>query len=82
MSQVDGVAHVKVSGAEQPAIRVQRRTRRCSQSMGLSMEDVRSAIAATNNLSPVGAVEADKQQITLSTNDQLRKPEDYGAHGR
>jgi len=78
MSQVDGVAQVQVSGAEQPAVRV-RVNPTLLQSMGLSMEDVRSAIDATNNLSPVGAVEADKQQITLSTNDQLRKPEDYGA---
>ena len=78
MSQIDGVAQVQVSGAEQPAVRV-RVNPTLLQSMGLSMEDVRSAIDATNNLSPVGAVEADEQQITLDTNDQLRNAADYGA---
>ena len=78
ISQVDGVAQVDVSGAEQPAIRV-RVNPTLLASMGLSLEEVRSAIEAANTLSPVGAVEADKQQITLDTNDQLRKPEDYGA---
>ena len=78
ISQVDGVAQVDVSGAEQPAIRV-RVNPTLLASMGLSLEEVRSAIEAANTLSPVGAVDADKQQITLDTNDQLRKPEDYGA---
>ncbi len=78
ISQVDGVAQVEVSGAEQPAIRV-RANPTLLASMGLSMEEVRSAIDAANAISPVGAVEADKQQITLDTNSQLRKPEDYGA---
>jgi multidrug efflux pump len=78
MSQIDGVAQVEVSGAEQPAIRV-RVNPTLLASMGLSMEEVRSTIDAANAVSPVGAVEADKQQITLDTNDQLRKPEDYGA---
>jgi multidrug efflux pump subunit AcrB len=78
MSQIDGVAQVEVSGAEQPAIRV-RVNPTLLASMGLSMEEVRSVIDAANAVSPVGAVEADKQQITLDTNDQLRKPEEYGA---
>ena len=45
MSQIDGVAQVEVSGAEQPAIRV-RVNPTLLASMGLSMEEVRSAIDA------------------------------------
>ena len=78
ISQVDGVAEVDVSGAEQPAIRV-RVNPRLLASMGLSLEEVRSAIEAANTVAPVGSVEGDKQEITLDTNDQLREPEDYGA---
>jgi multidrug efflux pump len=78
LSQVDGVAQVEVSGAEQPAIRV-RVNPSLLASMGLSLEEVRSAIEAANAIAPVGAVDADKQEITLETNDQLREPEDYGA---
>ncbi len=78
ISQVDGVAQVDVRGAEQPAIRV-RVNPRLLASMGLSLEEVRSAIQAANAIAPVGSVEGDNQEITLDTNDQLREPEDYGA---
>src|SRR5437588_1940994 len=43
LSQVDGVAEVSVNGAEQPAIRV-RVNPIALASMGLNMEDVRTAI--------------------------------------
>jgi multidrug efflux pump len=78
IAQVDGVAEVDVSGAEQPAIRVRVNPTLLS-SMGLSLEEVRSAIEGANAVAPVGAVEGRTQEITLDTNEQLRKPEDYGA---
>ncbi len=78
ISQVPGVAQVEVSGAEQPAIRV-RVNPTLLASMGLSMEEVRSAIAEANAVAPVGAVDGDKQAITIDTNTQLRAAKDYGA---
>jgi len=78
ISQVPGVAQVEVSGAEQPAIRV-RVNPTLLASMGLSMEEVRSAIAAANAVAPVGAVDGDRQAISIDTNAQLRDPKDYGA---
>ncbi len=78
LSQVPGVAQVEVSGAEQPAIRV-RVNPTLLASMGLSMEEVRSAIAAANAITPVGVVEGDAQTMTIDTNTQLRDPKDYGA---
>jgi multidrug efflux pump len=78
ISQVDGVAQVDVSGAEQPAIRV-RVNPTLLASMGLSMEEVRSAIDAANAIQPVGSVEGDKQEISLEVNRQMREPADYGA---
>ncbi len=78
LSQVPGVAQVEVSGAEQPAIRV-RVNPTLLASMGLSMEEVRSAIAAANAITPVGVIEGDAQTMTIDTNTQLRDPKDYGA---
>ncbi|KAB2942627.1 MAG: efflux RND transporter permease subunit [Hyphomicrobium sp.] len=78
ISQVPGVAQVEVTGAEQPAIRV-RVNPTLLASMGLSMEEVRSAIAAANAVAPVGVVDGDRQTMTIDTNTQLRDPKDYGA---
>jgi multidrug efflux pump len=78
ISQVPGVAQVEVSGAEQPAIRV-RVNPTLLASMGLSMEEVRSAIDEANAIAPVGAVDGDKQAITIEANTQLRAAKDYGA---
>src|SRR4029079_16053432 len=78
ISQVAGVAQVEVSGAEQPAIRV-RVNPTLLASMGLSMEEVRSAISEANAVAPVGSVDGDKQAITIDTNTQLRAAKDYGA---
>ena len=78
ISQVPGVAQVEVSGAEQPAVRV-RVNPTLLASMGLSMEEVRTAIAEANAVAPVGSVDGDKQAITIDTNRQLRDAKDYGA---
>ena len=51
LSQVDGVADVTVAGAEQPAIRVRVDPARLA-AMGLSLEDVRTAIANANARRP------------------------------
>ena len=76
ISQIDGVAEVSVSGAEQPAIRV-RVNPVAIASMGVSMEDVRMAIANANAVSPVGTFDGPKLARTVGTNDQLRDPRDY-----
>ena len=71
ISQVEGVADVTVSGADQPATRMQVDPTLVA-SMGVSFEDVKSAVAAANDLSPIGSVDADKQAIMLDTNAQMR----------
>jgi hydrophobe/amphiphile efflux-1 (HAE1) family protein len=76
LSQVEGVAEVSVNGAEQPAVRV-RVNPIALASMGLSMEDVRTAIANTNGIGPIGAFDGSERTITISTNDQLRDRSDY-----
>src|SRR5204863_4674917 len=76
ISQVDGVAEVTVSGAEQPAIRV-RVNPVALASIGLGMDDVRAAIVNSNAAGPNGAFDGPQQVQTIATNDQLRKAADY-----
>ncbi|MGA0596411.1 efflux RND transporter permease subunit [Enterovirga sp. CN4-39] len=76
IAQVEGVAEVNVSGAEQPAIRVRIDPQRLA-AMGLSLEAVRSAVAAANTQSPLGAFNGNDQGITIETNGQLSTPEEY-----
>ena len=78
LSQVDGVAEVNVSGAEQPAVRV-RVNPIALASMGLAMEDVRTAIANTNSIGPVGVFDGNDRAVTLGTNGQLQTVPEYDA---
>jgi multidrug efflux pump len=76
LSQVDGVADVTVAGSEQPAIRVSVDPARLS-AMGLSLEDVRTAISNSNAAGPLGSFDGNKRAVTIGINDQLRKVDEY-----
>jgi len=76
LSQVDGVAEVSVNGAEQPAIRI-RVNPIAIASMGLSMEDVRNAVANANATGPLGTFDGDDRAVTIATNDQIRVASHY-----
>jgi hydrophobe/amphiphile efflux-1 (HAE1) family protein len=76
LAQVEGVAEVTVNGAEQPAVRV-RVDPIALASMGLNMEDVRTAITSSNGIGPIGAFAGAERAITISANDQLRAAPDY-----
>jgi multidrug efflux pump len=76
IAQVDGVAEVTVNGAEQPAIRI-RVNPIAIASMGVSLEDVRTAVANANSSTPLGAFDGSDFARSIGTNDQLRDPRDY-----
>jgi multidrug efflux pump len=76
ISQLEGVAEVTVAGADQPAIRVRVNPMQLA-SMGMSIEDVRTAITSANALAPLGIIDGDKHVTALETNGQLRTLEDY-----
>src|SRR5215470_7409047 len=76
IAQIDGVADVTVSGAEQPAIRV-RVNPGAVAAAGISLEDVRSAISSSNAQSPLGVLDGRGLAETLGTNDQLRAVSEY-----
>jgi len=76
LSQIDGVAEVTAAGSEQPAVRV-RVDPVLLASMGLSMEDVRTAIVNANAVGPVGVFDGKQRAQTIATNTQLTDPREY-----
>jgi multidrug efflux pump len=77
ISQVPGVAEVTVSGAEQPAVRIRVNPARLA-AMGSSMEDIRTAIANTNAIGPVGTIDGEEIGASISINDQVRRVANFG----
>jgi hydrophobe/amphiphile efflux-1 (HAE1) family protein len=76
ISQVSGVAEVRLGGGDQPAIRIQMDPSKLA-SMGIGVDQVANALGASNVHSPVGALEGGEQGMTLAVNDQLNTPEEY-----
>jgi multidrug efflux pump len=76
ISQIEGVAEATLSGSEQPAIRV-RVDPHAIASMGISLEDVRSAIVNAAAIGPVGSFQAGGQGVVIATNDRLSAAEQY-----
>ncbi len=76
LSQVDGVGQVFVGGSSLPAVRVEVNPVALSR-YGLSLENVRSVLAATNVNRPKGQLTAGDRTWEIQTNDQLRRAADY-----
>ena len=76
ISQSEGVADVTVSGAAQPATRVQVDPA-LAASLGISLEDIRTAVSDANNLTSLGSIDGAQQSITIQSNRQLTEPSDY-----
>lgn len=78
ISQVRGVGDVTVSGAEQPAIRVRADPARLG-AMGLSFDQLRSAIAAANAPSPAGSFDGPLRSESIGIETQVKTAEEYRA---
>ena len=76
ISQVEGVGQVTVGGGQQPSVRVQADPVALA-GVGLSLEDVRSALALTTVNQPKGSVGGSLQTRTLAANDQLFKADEF-----
>src|SRR6185503_15480921 len=76
LAQVEGVADVTVAGSEQPALRVRVDPTRLS-SIGVSTEDVRTAIANANAIGPLGSFDGPQQAVSIGINKQMKDPADY-----
>jgi hydrophobe/amphiphile efflux-1 (HAE1) family protein len=76
LSEVTGVGLVTIQGNQKPAIRVQVNPAAVS-AQGLSLEDVRTAIAQANVNAPKGSFDGKQQAFTLGSNDQILQAEDF-----
>src|SRR2546423_1672198 len=76
VSQVTGVGQVQVGGAALPAVRVELNLPALNR-MGIGLETVRTAIAASNANRPKGSVADDEHQWQIYANDQATKAADY-----
>ncbi|MBO0763649.1 MAG: efflux RND transporter permease subunit [Hyphomicrobiaceae bacterium] len=76
LASVSGVGHVSVEGGIKPAVRIQADLSRLA-SYGLSMADLRGAIAAANVSGPKGSLDGRYQFYTISSNDQITNADAY-----
>ncbi|KRE83509.1 acriflavine resistance protein B [Rhodanobacter sp. Soil772] len=76
LSQVQGVGLVSIAGNVRPAVRVQVNPAQLSN-LGLTMEDVRSALTQANVNAPKGTLNGKTQSYSIGTNDQLSDASEY-----
>jgi multidrug efflux pump len=76
ISQVAGVGLVATNGMQKPAVRIQVDPTSLAGS-GLSLEDVRLALAAANVNQAKGAIDGPRQDYTIATDDQLMTADAY-----
>ncbi|HEY7120084.1 MAG TPA: multidrug efflux RND transporter permease subunit, partial [Tepidisphaeraceae bacterium] len=76
ISQLPGVGLVSISGGQKPAVRVQANPAALS-SLGLNLDDLRTAIAAANVNQAKGNFDGPRLAYTISANDQLMSSDQY-----
>jgi multidrug efflux pump len=76
ISQIPGIGSVTVGGAALPAVRVELDLPRVN-GMGLSLEQVRQAIATANVDTPKGAIDSGAHRWQVGANDQMSTPQQY-----
>ena len=70
ISQIGGVGQVNIGGSSQPAVRVELNPLMLSK-LGVSMDQVRVALAQANANAPKGSLADDQRRFVLNDNDQL-----------
>jgi multidrug efflux pump len=76
ISQLPGVGLVSISGGNRPAVRIQANPRALAN-LGLSLDDVRTAIANANVNSAKGSFDGPEEASTIDVNDQLKSAQEY-----
>ncbi|MDE3202295.1 MAG: multidrug efflux RND transporter permease subunit [Acidobacteriota bacterium] len=77
ISQVSGVGMVSIVGGQKPAVRIQANPTQMA-AYKLSLEDLRTALAAANVDQAKGTLNGPRQSYTIGANDQLLSSADYG----
>ncbi|MGN6190766.1 MAG: efflux RND transporter permease subunit [Rhodanobacteraceae bacterium] len=78
LAQVPGVGLVSIAGNVRPAIRVQVDPGKLAN-LGLTMEDVRSALTQANVNAAKGSLNGAVQTYEIGTNDQLQSAGEYAS---
>ncbi len=78
ISQIPGVGMVSIAGGRRPAVRIQANPAALAN-LGLSLDDLRTAVGAANVNSAKGSFDGALRASTIDANDQLKSPADYAA---
>ena len=78
ISQLPGVGLVSISGGQRPAVRIQANPAVLA-SYGVTLEDLRAAIAAANVNQAKGGFDGPRQSYVIGANDQILTSKGYGA---
>jgi Cation/multidrug efflux pump len=76
LSQVSGVGLVSIEGNQKPAVRINANPAQLA-SLGLSLEDVRTALTQANVNQPTGNFNGPSQSYTIATNGQITSAAQY-----
>ena len=76
ISQVTGVGLVSIAGGQKPSVRIQANPAQLA-AYNLSLEDLRTALAAANVDQAKGTLNGTRQSYTIGANDQLTQSADY-----
>src|SRR5919109_1160790 len=76
IAQLPGVGLVSISGGQRPAVRVQANPTALA-AYGLTLEDLRTAVAAANVNQAKGNLDGPRQASVIGANDQLLTSLDY-----
>src|SRR5690606_34893686 len=76
IAQLPGVGMVSIAGGRRPAVRIQANPAALA-SLGLTLDQVRTAIAAANVNQPKGSFAGAARALAIDANDQLRTAQEY-----
>jgi len=76
ISQVSGVGLVSIAGGQKPSVRIQANPAQLA-SYNLSLEDLRTALAAANVDQAKGTLNGSRLSFTVGANDQLLSSSEY-----
>ncbi|HEY8998225.1 MAG TPA: efflux RND transporter permease subunit, partial [Edaphobacter sp.] len=76
ISQLSGVGLVSINGGQKPAVRIQANPTALAN-YGMSLEDLRTALASANVDQAKGTLNGTHQAFTIGANDQLLSSADY-----
>jgi multidrug efflux pump len=76
ISQVTGVGLVSIAGGQKPSVRIQANPAQLA-AYNLSLEDLRTALAAANVDQAKGSLNGSRQSYTIGANDQLVASTEY-----